>query len=341
MARIASRMIGDRWSYVRVAEMERGGASCSGTLPDWIPTCAAALLVGTEHAMATGDFQEMEKLSAEAIALVPASSWVAGDAWFETGPVLDLRRPATGPPLHRGGTKERRGRTCPNLTGNTALWAANLLTGEPERDAELGARELIEDVLKVTRGSPVNMYFFLGIVAVLGDTETAKRLSADLPTQSPLDGYFTAFLAAVIAWCERRPEDAAGHLQAATALAREYAIPLGETSCLVGFAALAADDREYETASRHLATVRSAGAFPFRTPLDVLVYRRVRAAVAEALDRDTTQRRRAEGAATSVSAAIDTELARLEPRSTADLHSQFSHSSRREHARRPQLRIPW
>ena len=169
----------------------------------------------------------------------------------------------------------------------------------------------------VARGSPVNMYFFLGIVAVLGDTDTAKGLSADLPTQSPLDGLLHRVPCRVIAWCERRREDAAGHLRAATALAREYAIPLGETSCLVGFAALAADDRDYETASRHLATVRSAGAFPFRTPLDVLVYRRVRATVMKVLDRDTTERCRAQGAATSVSVALDMELARLEPCSAA------------------------
>ena len=267
--------------------------------------------------MATGHFQEMEKLSAEAVALAPPGSWVAAHAWSRQALYWTYADPERGRRCIEEGRRSAVAAGVPQFDRNTALWAANLLTGDPERDAELGSQELIEDVLMVARGSPVNMYFLLGIIAVLGDTETAKRLSADLPTESPLDGYFTAFLAAVIARCERRREDAAGHLRAATALAREYAIPLGETSCLVGFAALAADDRDYETASRHLATVKSAGAFPFRTPLDVLVYRRVRAAVAEALDRDTTQRCRAHGAATSVSAALDTELARLEPCSTA------------------------
>ena len=314
IARIASRMIGYWWSYVRVAEMGAWWRELQGNLARMGPDlCAAALLVGAEHAMATGDFQEMEKLSAEAVALAPPGSWVAAHAWSRQALYWTYADPERGRRCIEEGRRSAVAAGVPQFDRNTALWAANLLTGDPERDAELGSQELIEDVLMVARGSPVNMYFLLGIIAVLGDTETAKRLSADLPTQSPLDGYFTAFLAAVIARCERRREDAVGHLLVATALAREYAIPLGETSCLVGFAALAADNRDYETASRHLATVKSAGTFPFRTPLDVLVYRRVRAAVAEALDRDTTQRCRAQGAATSVSAALDTELARLEP----------------------------
>ena len=318
VARIASRMIGYWWSYVRVAEMGAWWRELQRNLARLAPDLrAAALLVGTEHAMATGEFQAMETLSAEVLALARSDSWVAAHAWSRQALYWTYADPRRGRRCIEEGRSSAIAAGVPQFDRNTGLWAANLLTGDPERDAELGPQELIEDVLMVTRGSPVNMYFFLGIVAVLGDTETAKRLSAELPTESPLDGYFTAFLAAVIAWCERRREDAAGHLRAATALAREYAIPLGETSCLVGFAALAADDRDYETASRHLATVRSAGAFPFRTPLDVLVYRRVRAAVAEALDRDTTERCRAQGAATSVSVALDIELARLEPCSTA------------------------
>lgn len=318
VARIASRMIGYWWSYVRVAEMGAWWRELQRNLARLGPDLrAAALLVGTEHAMATGDFQEMEKLSAEAIALAAPDSWVAAHAWSRQALYWTYADPRRGRRCIEEGRRSAVAAGVPQFDRNTALWATNLLTGDPERDAELGAQALIEDVLKVARGSSVNMYFFLGIVAVLGDTETAKRLSADLPTHSPLDHYFTALLAAVIAWCERRREDAAGQLRAATALAREYAIPLGETSCLVGFAALAADDGDYETASRHLATVRSSGAFPFRTPLDVLVYRRVRAAVAEALDRHTAQRCRAQGAASSVRAALDTELALLKPSSTA------------------------
>jgi hypothetical protein len=59
----------------------------------------------------------------------------------------------------------------------------------------------------------------------------------------------------------------------------EYAIPLGEVSCLLGFAALAATTGDRETASRHLASVKAAGRYPFRTPADVIVYRQTVRAV--------------------------------------------------------------
>jgi hypothetical protein len=96
-------------------------------------------------------------------------------------------------------------------------------------------------------------------------------------------------------------------------IVREYAIPLGDVSCLIGFAALAVNDGDYETASRYLASVRSAAPFPFRTPLEVLVYRRVAGAIRSVLDRDTAQRCRAEGAAIQVSEALNAEFARLGP----------------------------
>jgi hypothetical protein len=94
------------------------------------------------------------------------------------------------------------------------------------------------------------------------------------------------------------------------AIVREYAIPLGDVSCLIGYATLAANDGEFETASRHLATARSAGAFPFRTPLEILLYRTAVAIVRDTLEPGTAQRCRAEGAATSVDEALDAELAR-------------------------------
>ena len=57
IARIASRMIGYWWSYVRVAEMGAWWRELQRNLARMGPDLrAAALLVGTEHAMATGDF---------------------------------------------------------------------------------------------------------------------------------------------------------------------------------------------------------------------------------------------------------------------------------------------
>jgi hypothetical protein len=117
----------------------------------------------------------------------------------------------------------------------------------------------------------------------------------------------------VIAAGEGRAGDVAEHLRALVEIVREHAIPLGEETCLIAFAALAVLQGDYETASRQLASVRSAAIFPFRTPLQVLVYRQTGRAVSRALDPRTAERCRAEGAAMPVREALDAALARVTP----------------------------
>src|SRR5262249_42510574 len=124
------------------------------------------------------------------------------------------------------------------------------------------------------------------------------------------------FLAAMVAISDGRTEAASEHLRALAAIVREYAIPLGEISCLLGFAALAASTGDHETASRHLATVKAAGPYPFRTPAQAIVYHQTVRAVRGSLDPSTVARCRAEGAETPASQALDAELARLDASST-------------------------
>jgi hypothetical protein len=94
-------------------------------------------------------------------------------------------------------------------------------------------------------------------------------------------------------------------------IVREHAIPLGDSACLTGFAAVAAEAGDYETASRRLASVRAAVPWPFRTPLDTLIYRQTARLVRQALDPETATRCREAGAAVSTTAALDEELASL------------------------------
>jgi hypothetical protein len=124
------------------------------------------------------------------------------------------------------------------------------------------------------------------------------------------------FLAAMVAISDGRTEAASEHLRALAAIVREYAIPLGELSCLLGFAALAAITGDHETASRHLATVKGAGPFPFRTPAEAIVYHQTVRALRGSLNPSTVARCRAEGAETPASQALDAELARLDASST-------------------------
>jgi hypothetical protein len=162
---------------------------------------------------------------------------------------------------------------------------------------------------KIEDASPPQTGIALAIVAALGDTKTASRLSASFSPKNAIQRYSHELLAAVIAIGEDRLQDASEHLRSLAAIVREYAIPLGEPSCLTGFAALAASRGDYETASRHLATVKAEAQFPFRSPADALLYRQTARTLRNALDPSTASRCRAEGAATAVSRALDDELA--------------------------------
>jgi hypothetical protein len=315
IVRMASRMLGYWWSYVRIAEMAAWWRELVTSLPRLAPDLRAmALLVGMDRAMAVGAFEQMEQLSADALTIAPKDSWVAAYAWSRQALYWTYADPERGRRCIEQGRNSAVAAGVPEFDQMIALWSANLLTGDPERDEELGARELIDGlVAMVTDDSPTNTYGFLGVVAALGDTDMAARLASRLSPRTPLQRFSREFLAVVIASREARSEAMSKHLQALVTIVREYAIPLGDASCLIGFAALAVNDGDYETASRHLAAVRSAAPFPFRTPLEVLVYRQLAGTIGSALDRDTAQRCRAEGATTPVTEALNAELARLRP----------------------------
>jgi hypothetical protein len=159
-----------------------------------------------------------------------------------------------------------------------------------------------------------------GLLALFGETERAAELltASRRLARSPLARFSHAFVAALIASSEGHQKEMAQHLRAQAIIVREHAIPLGEASCLIGFAALAVDERDCTRASRLLATVRAVAPFPFRSPLQVVVYRRCADAVRAALDPATTRLCRAEGAANQVSEALDSELERPLP---DDLHT--------------------
>ncbi len=312
IARMTSRMIGYWWSYVRVAEMAAWWRELERNLARLTPDLQAlALLVGMEHARVTGAFEEMERLSGAALALAPFDSWIAAYAWTRQALYWTYADRERGERCIEEGRASAMAAGVPEFARITALWAANLLTGDTERDQAFRTRDLIDDLLATFEEEPtVNAQWFLGIVALLGDPETAASRAAQFSARTPVDRYSQEFVAATIAISQRRSDAAAEHLAAVVRIVREYAIPLADVSCLIGYAALAASDGDYASASRHLATARSAAPFPFRTPLEVLLYRRAVAVVREALAPDVARRCRAEGAATSVDEALGAELAR-------------------------------
>ena len=315
VVRLASRMVGYWWSYVRIAELASWWRVLGGHVAELPPDLhAAALLVGVDHARAMGDFEQMERLSAQVLAIARPDTWAAAYAWQTQALYWVYADPKRGKDCIEEGRKAAVSAGVPELDHGTALMSAYLLTGDPERDKEHGGPELLERaVATIEDVRPPAAHILLGIIAALGDTETASRLAAAVPARTTIQRYSQAFLAAVIAIREGRTEAAAEHLRALAAVVREYALPLGEPSCLVGFAALAASAGDHERASRHLASVRSAAPFPFRSPAEALVYRQTARALRAALHPSTAARCRAEGAAIPASQAVDEELARLNP----------------------------
>jgi hypothetical protein len=262
--------------------------------------------------MTIGAFEEMETLSADALKVADPDSWVAAWAWSMQALYWTYADP------ERGRRCIEEGRTAANAAGSpeidqmTALWSANLITGLEDRD----------EVLEVLAGLPAGTTesdfagndIVAGLLVSFGETEQATaRLASARPPRTPLRRFAWTFTVAVIASSEGQQDEMAENLRTLAAIVREFAIPLGDESCLVGFAALAVDEGDYARASRLLATVRAAAPFPFRTPLQVAVYRRCAGMVRAALDPATVRQCRAEGAATPVSDALNNELQRPRP----------------------------
>jgi predicted ATPase/class 3 adenylate cyclase len=315
IARMASRMIGYWWSYVRVADLgtwwrvlEEGLSA----LPDELR--AAALIVGVQHGLTTGEFEQMQKLSAEVLQIAAPDSWIAAYAWSIQALYWTVPDPQRMRRSVEAGRNAAAAAGAPELESTVVMWSAGLLTGDPETDERSGGGEILEIVLaRIENSWPAQTPIVLGIVAALGHTETASRLAARFTPRNTIQRYSHVLLEALIAIREGRLQAASEHLRDVAGIVREYAIPLGEASCVVGFSAIAANAGDYEAASRQLASVKAAGVFPFRSPADVLVYRQTARVLRKALDPATAARCRAEGAAIPVRKALDDQLAQTGP----------------------------
>jgi predicted ATPase/class 3 adenylate cyclase len=313
IARIASRMVGHWWSYGQIPELASWWRVLEPELERMPQDIKGhALLVGVQHAMAIADFDQMATLAEALTAASAADSWVAAYGWSMQALYWTYADPERGRRCIDEGLRSAAAANLPLLGTMTAMWSANLLTGDPERDERRGGREILDSVLRRVRSDRLSeSYLFLAIIAALGDTATASRLADPEAARTPIQRFSLTFLQAVIAIREGRLDAARGWLEAMSTIVREHAIPLGDSACLTGFAAVAAEAGDYETASRRLASVRAAAPWPFRTPLDTLIYRQTARLVRQALDPETATRCREAGAAVSTTAALDEELASL------------------------------
>jgi predicted ATPase/class 3 adenylate cyclase len=317
VARMASRMAGYWWAYVRVGEMGTWWRVLRDHLAGLDPDSRAlALVVGVQYVTAIGDFEEMQKLSSVLLATAAPDAWPAAYAWVFQALYWTFADPRRGRRCIEEGRKSAAAAGVPEFDRTNLIQTANLLTGDPVHDDELGVRELVESMLSAVPDAPLSAaYTAVGIIAALGDTAHASRALPTLLVRTPIQRYQRELVAAIIALHHGELEAASEHLRALAAIVREHAIPLGEVSCLIGFAALAARAGDHEQASRHLATVRNTAPFPFRTPVEVLLYRQTTRSIRSTLDRNTAQRCRAVGATVHVAQALEAELSRLDPAS--------------------------
>jgi hypothetical protein len=115
-------------------------------------------------------------------------------------------------------------------------------------------------------------------------------------------------------------DDAEQHLETMTSVVRDFAVPRGETACLIGFAKVALDRGDYPRASRLLAAVNSSARLEdrFFRHNDALVYDHCTQVLRDVLDPQTARATEAEGSALSLKEALDAELSRNGRTSAAD-----------------------
>jgi hypothetical protein len=316
------------WQFVRVGDLTAWWEVLRDALPHLEePDKPAALIVGAQHAMVTGDWELMDKLSAAVIDRA-ASSSAASNAgivayawWLQSLYWVSFSEPQKVLRSIEEGRRVARSAGLPEMERATAMQALSLITGDPTHDEEIGAAEILNAMLDMVEegdsspptwgdSSELTWQPLVGVLAALGETETASRLAATVLVKNPIDSFMHLRIMSIIAIREGRIDDADELLRRLVEHVREYAIPLGEQACLVGFAALAAERGDHETASRRLASV-TASAFAGRTGVDILIYRQTARAIRDALDPATARRCRDEGRLVKVRDALDTEMARL------------------------------
>ena len=326
VARMASRMCGYWWAYIRVGELEAWWRVLRPRLAE-LPadSQALALLVGAQHAIASGDFDAMQDLSSRVLAIAAPDSWTRAHACLIQSLYWTIAEPDRGRRCIEEARQAAAAAGVAQFERAAVMQAAFLLTGDRAEDDRLGARELLERLDEALPETPPSTAFVVvGVFAALGDTRRACTLISTRTATTPIDRFLCKLVEVVIAVRNGELGAASEHLQSLLAITREYAIPLGEVSCLIGFAALAAAAGDNQAASRHLASVRHAAPFPFRTSLDVLLYRQTVRSVRAALDPHIAARCRADGAGIPVGQALDVALAQLKPANSQGEHHEHA-----------------
>jgi predicted ATPase/class 3 adenylate cyclase len=306
-ARIASRMIGHWSAQVRVDEMAAWWRELEAELPPAdTEHRALAHAIGMRHGLFVGDLDQVERLSAETLEITPVPAWVAVLAWamqLVHWVWVDVQRG------EHAFTQGRRLARTAGLILDQGLWApwyGLLLLRAQDRDEVLA---VIDRWLADHDGSHPCLEL-IGMLAFFGQPDRAARLAKTHPRVTLARRRSEEFAKALIASAQGERGRAVGHVLGMTDLVREYALPHSEAACLIGFAKLAFDDRDYAAASRLLATAKASAPMPFRNTMDTVVYDRLVAGLRAELDSETVRHCRAQGATMTTADALDGEIRR-------------------------------
>jgi predicted ATPase/class 3 adenylate cyclase len=310
-ARLVEGMARYWFLFFRTSEMVAWGRDLDAGLPaEDHDHRALALLIRGQAAWLAGEWDELNTCSAQASALADPQSLIGADAqWMQAVYWSMIDPPRSLPLFQRVFEIEASLGLSPDPILHAVFYVSRLRQSHG-RDEALA---LLDDWLADLGDLPPAPHM-PGVFALYGETGTALELkSRSAPVRQPRQALIAELSDVVLASALGQFREAEQHLVTMSALLRDFAIPRGEASCLIGFAKVALDRRDYARASRLLAIVDSGVGpekGPFLTALDALLYVRSTGVLREVLDPEIARSTQAEGAALSLKEALDAELNR-------------------------------
>jgi hypothetical protein len=309
-AAIAVRMLGYWFAFMRVTEMLAWWRELDAGLPATDREHRAmALLLRSRAAQATGDGDELNGCSAQALEMVEPDSWMALEALHLQGIYWSVASPGHLQRIYPEVRRiEQRAGLPPDPIMDLVFHHSRLMAATSPEEA-LAVLDQWNAGLKGAAPTP----YLAGLFALYGDTTTAADvLARAAAAHTPIGRAILESAQAVIASAQGQFGTAEHHLSVLATVVRDHAVRYGEAACLILFAKLALDRGDPPRASRLLAAVKaSAGRNdrPFRTHFESLVYFDCTRQLRSLLDQDSARRYQLEGAALSCSQALDAELA--------------------------------
>jgi predicted ATPase/class 3 adenylate cyclase len=325
-ARIAVRMANYWYYFVRFSEMMAWWRDLDAGLPaEDRDHRAMALLLRSQASMAAKEWEELNVYSAQACALADPQSWLGVEAQYLQAtywsviecnrhplirPFADAITDAPGSVgiFERAFELDASMGLSPGPLDRELFYLSRVVraNGRDEALALLG--DWLADL-----GDSSPRLDMAPVFALYGDIRTALEVKSRAERPGvPFVRFLDELSEAVLAATQGKFDEAEQHLATMASVMRDFAIPRGEATCIIGFAKVALDRGDYARASRLLAAVNSSVGPEgrFVTHVDAFVYIHCTGVLRDVLDPETAHTTEAEGAALSLKETLDAELMR-------------------------------